>query len=154
MGDGINDLLKGCASLLWCFSRFSRLSNGLDSRYLWACVDSVVCWNGVNSSDCLPFPSSLRAYPLNRNRVASSRPSPSLGATFLRRYEFVKSVQLATSSHSNWSYDTPCSKTRIFRSSPDCTLSEMPFSSRSASLGFIVPGGSICRVDCNHRPAS
>lgn len=33
-------------------------------------------------------------YPLKRNLVASNRPSPSLGATFLLRYEFVKSGQV------------------------------------------------------------
>lgn len=31
-------------------------------------------------------------YPLKRKRVASNRPRPSRGATFRRRYEFVKSV--------------------------------------------------------------
>lgn len=31
-------------------------------------------------------------YPLKQNLVASSRPKPSLGATFLLRYEFVKSA--------------------------------------------------------------
>lgn len=33
----------------------------------------------------------IHFYPLKRNLVASNRPSPSLGATFLLRYEFVKS---------------------------------------------------------------
>lgn len=31
------------------------------------------------------------SYPLKRKRVASSLPRPSRGATFRRRYEFVKS---------------------------------------------------------------
>lgn len=32
-------------------------------------------------------------HPLNRNRVASRRPSPSRGATLRRRYELVKSYE-------------------------------------------------------------
>lgn len=49
--------------------------------------------------------SGSRVHPANLNRVASSRPSPSLGATFRLLYEFVKS----------WS------SVRILRSSPACT---------------------------------
>lgn len=77
----------------------------VDTR--WAGVDEGflgwIKWGFPDSSGTVACPSvllpvfsclspSFRAYyPLNRNRVASSRPSPSRGATFLRRYELVKS---------------------------------------------------------------
>lgn len=36
---------------------------------------------------------SIPTYPVKRNRVASNLPKPSLGATFRRLYEFVKSAK-------------------------------------------------------------
>lgn len=43
-------------------------------------------------------------YPLNLNRVASNRPSPSLGATFRRRYELVKSITYVSRGKVNYTW--------------------------------------------------
>ena len=73
-------------------------------------------------------------HPLNLNRVASSRPSPSRGATFRRRYELVKS----------------CNNTLTFLGSFCWIFSAIAFINRFASAGFNVPSGSNCIVPWTH----
>jgi len=80
----------------------------------------------------IPFPKA--AYLANLNLVASSLPKPSLGATFLLLYEFVKS----------------CNNVLIFLGSPCCTNWPMFRCSLSDSCGLTEPAGSMLMVAASH----
>ena len=89
-------------------------------------------------------------YPLKRNLVASNRPSPSLGATFLLRYEFVKSSKgwlvLRCSGRDLGPSALPCRSTLTFRNSPAWIFCPIAFINLSPSPALTVPAGSISIV--------